>query len=195
MSRSVRKALRETVFRFFLVLRANVTTHEALEKETYIQAAMACFVAMLLAPKKPSSDYASQLGRVCSVLRYRAVELESRAAARLRAAERYLDGREMLFPELASAWDERLTQAREQTALALQVAELDGVGVPETEDADQELRIEAALADLVEPAKVTALEKLGESQRALRIAQGWLRPQLSQEPVGNPFGLAVEATL
>ena len=30
------------------------------------------------------------------------------------------------------------------------------------------------MADLVEPAKATALEKLGEGERALGIATGWL---------------------
>ena len=34
------------------------------------------------------------------------------------------------------------------------------------------------VADLVEPAKATALEKLGEGEQAQRIAIGWLRPKL-----------------
>jgi hypothetical protein len=34
------------------------------------------------------------------------------------------------------------------------------------------------VADLVEPAKTTALEKLGEGRQALGIAAGWLRPKL-----------------
>jgi hypothetical protein len=33
------------------------------------------------------------------------------------------------------------------------------------------------VADLVEPAKTTALEKLGEGEQAQRIAMGWLRPK------------------
>jgi hypothetical protein len=35
------------------------------------------------------------------------------------------------------------------------------------------------VADLVEPAKTTALEKLGEGEQAQRIAIGWLRPKLA----------------
>ena len=35
--------------------------------------------------------------------------------------------------------------------------------------------IDAFVADLVEPAKTTALEKLGEGEQAQRIAMGWLR--------------------
>jgi hypothetical protein len=34
------------------------------------------------------------------------------------------------------------------------------------------------VADLVEPAKADALEKLGEGQRALGIATAWLRAKL-----------------
>jgi hypothetical protein len=35
------------------------------------------------------------------------------------------------------------------------------------------------VADLVEPAKSAALEKLGEGQRALGIATGWLRARMA----------------
>jgi hypothetical protein len=38
------------------------------------------------------------------------------------------------------------------------------------------------VADLVEPAKTTALEKLGEGEQAQRIAMGWLRPKLQVSP-------------
>ena len=34
------------------------------------------------------------------------------------------------------------------------------------------------MADLVEPAKADALEKLGEGQRAFGIATGWLRSRI-----------------
>jgi hypothetical protein len=44
------------------------------------------------------------------------------------------------------------------------------------------------VADLVEPAKSTALEKLGEGEHALAIASSWLRPKL--EPVGAVTDLA-----
>ena len=40
-------------------------------------------------------------------------------------------------------------------------------------------RVTALIADLVEPAKVTALERLGEGERAQGIAIGWLRPKLA----------------
>jgi hypothetical protein len=39
-------------------------------------------------------------------------------------------------------------------------------------------RVTELVADLVEPAKATALEKLGEGEQALVVAVGWLRPKL-----------------
>src|SRR5450759_1037306 len=44
---AVRTALRETVFRFDLVLRILVTTHELLEREGLIQAALSAHLALL----------------------------------------------------------------------------------------------------------------------------------------------------
>jgi hypothetical protein len=38
--------------------------------------------------------------------------------------------------------------------------------------------ISTLIADLVEPAKVTALEQLGEGQRALGLATSWVRGKL-----------------
>lgn len=63
--------------------------------------------------------------------------------------------------------------------LAIRMAELDGVepAAPPGSEAVS-ARAGELLADLVEPAKSTALEKLGEDERALSIAVGWLRPKL-----------------
>jgi len=40
------------------------------------------------------------------------------------------------------------------------------------------------VADLVEPAKATALEKLDEGEHSLAIAVGWLRPKLAPRATG-----------
>jgi hypothetical protein len=41
-------------------------------------------------------------------------------------------------------------------------------------------RVAADAADLIEPAKVTALEQLDEGKHALEIAASWLRGKLAQ---------------
>jgi hypothetical protein len=47
--------------------------------------------------------------------------------------------------------------------------------------------------NLVEPAKVTALEKLDEGERAHRIASGWLRAKLDPPRAGNVGNSAPES--
>jgi hypothetical protein len=53
------------------------------------------------------------------------------------------------------------------------------VGAKPTEDPDAlESRTDYLVADLVEPAKSTALEKLGEGRPAFDIANAWMRTKL-----------------
>jgi hypothetical protein len=50
---------------------------------------------------------------------------------------------------------------------------------PDAPDADAvAARTAQLVADLVEPAKATALDKLGDGERALRVAVGWVRGKL-----------------
>jgi hypothetical protein len=42
------------------------------------------------------------------------------------------------------------------------------------------------VADLVEPAKAEALDKLGEGERALDIAAGWVRGKVVMTPAPVP---------
>ena len=42
------------------------------------------------------------------------------------------------------------------------------------------------MADLVEPAKAEALDKLGEGERALDIAAGWVRGKVVMTPAPVP---------
>ena len=63
--------------------------------------------------------------------------------------------------------------------MAADSAELDGLEPPEPDDPDAlEQRTSQLVADLVEPAKSTALEKLGEGRQAFDIANAWLRAKL-----------------
>ena len=60
--------------------------------------------------------------------------------------------------------------------MAADSAEFDGLEQAEPDDADGlESRIAQLIADLVEPAKSTALDKLGEGRPAFDIANAWLR--------------------
>jgi hypothetical protein len=93
---------------------------------------------------------------------------------------RYLAGNTALFPDEVTAWDEQLRNTKMLAAVACRLAELDGVPPAEPPDPEaMSVRVTELVADLVEPAKTTALEKLGEGEQAQRIAIGWLRPKLA----------------
>lgn len=64
------------------------------------------------------------------------------------------------------------------TAMAVALAELDGVDAPPADEDAMAEQTADLVADLVEPAKATALEKLGEGERGLQIANNWLRSKV-----------------
>jgi hypothetical protein len=77
-------------------------------------------------------------------------------------------------------WDEQVRNTETLAAVACRLAEFDGVPPAEPPDPEADAasaRVTELVADLVEPAKATALEKLGEGEQAQRIAIGWLRPK------------------
>ena len=64
--------------------------------------------------------------------------------------------------------------------MAMHLAELDGVEPLKPDDPEVvTLRASQLVADLVEPAKSTALEKLGEGRPAFDIANAWLRTKFA----------------
>ena len=103
-------------------------------------------------------------------------ELLASAEARSAVESRYLAGHPALFPAEAVRFTEQLEATQRQTVLAMRLAELDGLPPGEPGHADAvAVRAETLVGDLVEPAKVKALEKLGDGRRALSIATRWLR--------------------
>jgi hypothetical protein len=103
-------------------------------------------------------------------------------AAREEVERRYLGGHAAPFPD-ATRWVEQLTTSESIEALAIRLAELDGVPdallTPPEAFAD---RVAGYVADFVEPAKVAALEDLDEGRKALGVATSWLRRKLAAGP-------------
>jgi ParB-like chromosome segregation protein Spo0J len=88
---------------------------------------------------------------------------------------------------ISGAWDEQVKRTQALADMAVRLAELDGV--PAAAPADPEAlarRTTELVADLVEPAKADALEKLGEGRQALGIAVSWLRPKFIVIPAPVP---------
>jgi hypothetical protein len=113
------------------------------------------------------------------LLLFRVAELRAAQKAREAVEARYLAGHTALFPDAVTAWDAQLRGTETLADVAYRLAELDRVPPAEPADPDAvSARVTELVADLVEPAKTTALEKLGEGERAQSIATAWLRPKL-----------------
>jgi hypothetical protein len=186
---AVASALRETVFRFDLVMRILVTTHDLLEREGLIEAALSAHLALLTtearATRRRDTSYPERFATLRGLLLFRMAELRAAQEAREAVEARYLAGHTALFPDAVKAWDAQVKSTEIITDLAFRLAALDGV--PPAEPPDPEAasaRVTELVADLVEPAKTTALEKLGEGERALGIATRWLRTRTNS--VGTP---------
>jgi hypothetical protein len=170
-----------------LVLRILVTTHDLVEREGLIEAALSAQLALLTsegrAERRRDVTYRERFATLRGLLLFRLTELRAADEAREAVEARYLAGHTALFPDATAAWDEQLRSTEAIADLACRLAELDGVPRAETPDPDAaSARVTELVADLVAPAKTTALEKLGEGEQAQRIAMGWLRPKLQVSP-------------
>jgi hypothetical protein len=177
---AVRSSLRETIFRFELVMKINVSAHELLDREALLDAALSAQVALLVSQdaesRRADRTYAERFATRRDLLVFRLGELRAAGEARSLAEKRYLDGHGALLPAVAEAWDDQVRDTEALADAALRLAGFAGVPVAMAPDPKALSRRTAELvADLVEPAKAEALEKLGEGQRALGIANAWLR--------------------
>jgi hypothetical protein len=184
---AVRKAVLATVFRFHLVLRINVLTHEALDRETLIYVAMAGQLALLGRDARP--DRLTDHGHLARLAKCRDITMSrvdhwlALQQARSMAEERYLEGRSAVFPDTAADEAVRLHSSMELAVMADATAELDGLASFEpTEPETITAQAGVLVADLVEPARVTTLEQFDEGRRGLEIATAWLRSKSVTAP-------------
>jgi hypothetical protein len=111
-------------------------------------------------------------------------ELRAAQEARTEIERRFLDGHAVLFPALAAAWHEGTLRTESIAAIASRLAELAGVPPSAPIDADGiAARVAESIADLLEPAKASTLDKLGEGGRAVGIAVDWLRRRIVVDSV------------
>ena len=185
---AVRSALRETLFRFELVLRINVTAGDLLEREGLIDAAIAAQIALLTCRENLDPKNGERLGKLRDLLAIRVGELRSAQEAHSIVEGRYLDGQGALFPDVAAAWDEQVRSIETIADTAVRLAELEGPPPAVLLEPEAHSRRTAALvSDLVEPAKADALEKLDEGRRAFGIATAWARARLGAAPRLKPY--------
>jgi hypothetical protein len=83
---AIRSTLRETVFRFELVMRILVTTHELVEREVLIDAALSAHLALLTsegrAARRRDATYPERFARLRGLLLFRVGELRAAQEAR-----------------------------------------------------------------------------------------------------------------
>jgi hypothetical protein len=124
----------------------------------------------------------------------RVADMLAEQQARTIVEARYLDGHPALFPDAVTAWDAALHQTTELAVMADRLAELDGAELREADgDETSAELVERHVADLVEPARSTTLEKLDEGREAIRIASRWVRSRLrpAEAPEEGPTAATV----
>jgi hypothetical protein len=184
VNKAVRTALRETFFRYELVVRINVVARDLLDREVLIDAALAANLGVLAAasPRTRQADrtYLERFAELRDLLKLRVRELRAEQEARTLVEGRYLAGHSALFPDAVTAWDAQRTRTETLAEVAIRLVELDGVAPAEpgnpNETSDHALEL---AADLVEPAKATALHELGEGRQAMTIGAAWLTAKLA----------------
>jgi hypothetical protein len=176
---AVRSALRETVFRYELVLRINVVAHDLVDREGLIGMALSARVALVTNQEEREPKDLEWLGQLRDLLLSRVGELHATAEARTLVQERYLDGHSALFPDVASAWEEHLRGTQTIAVMAVRLAEPDGVPAVAPDPDALSGRTAQVVADLVEPAKAAALDKLGDGRQAFGITSSWVRGRLT----------------
>lgn len=183
LAKAIDVAIFQTIFRFQLVLRINVLSHELIERQTLLDLIFGGQVAMLAgALRSEPADPADRqrFADLVGLILNRLVELRAFERARTEIEARCLAGHPALFPDDATAWAERIRSTTELGFLALRLAELNGLPAttpaPDPEPSGE--RIAALAADFVEPARVVTFELMDEGRRAYRIGTSWLRSKL-----------------
>lgn len=187
---AIRNAVRATMFRYELVLRINVVSHEMIEREALIYAVNAGQAAVLAMDdrekRRRDQLHLGRLATLRDLAASRVDELGAAQEARSVVEMRYLEGHAALFPDDAEGWGKTVQLAQAMAEMTGRLAELDGVDpVPASSEETHDAKVASLIADLVEPSRVMALKKLDEGQRAFTIATTWLRTKV-QPPSAVP---------
>ena len=187
VDRAADQAVRETLFRFHLVVRINVVCHDLLERELLLTALFSTRLALLT--REPGGekdpDHLTEVEQHRDLLSLSTRRLRAVGAARNEVERRYLAGHPALFPDDAARWVDQLSTSETLEASAVRLGELEGVPealVPRAEAFTAKVAV--YIADFVEPAKVAALEDLDDGYRALGIATSWLRGKMQSTEDG-----------
>jgi hypothetical protein len=181
---TIRTAIRQTVFLFHLILRAIELTQAALDREALMCTALSAHLGLVMADdgRARHSVFLSRAEGLTALRGgavARAAELRALEAARKHVEARYLDGYPALFPATVRSWGEQRERTDGLATITVQLAEIEGLAPQPVDDSDAfEARVSELIADHVEPARVKALDEMGDGRRAVSIAMAWLEPKL-----------------
>lgn len=173
---SIRAAIRQTVFLFHLVMQAIVLAGAALDREALMCTALSAHLGLVMVDdgKAGHSFFPSRaegLTALRSGVVARASELRALETARERVEARYLGGHPALFPATVRGWTGQRERTDALAEITERLAELEGLPPLPADDPEVlEARVSELVADHVEPARVKALDEMGEGRRAVSIA-------------------------
>jgi hypothetical protein len=181
---TIRAAIRQTVFLFHLVLQSIVLAEAALERETLMCTALSAHLGLVMADDGDAGHSifrgrAEGLTALRGAAVARASDLRALETARERVEARYLGGHPALFPATVRSWTGQRERTDAIAEITVRLAEFEGLPPLPADDPEVfEARVSELVADHVEPARVKALDELGEGRRAVSIAMAWLEPKL-----------------
>ena len=167
--------MRQTVFLYQLVLRILVLATERLDREELRYAALTAQLGLALSDESFLGSRAEALTKIGAAAMTWATELRAHETARARVEAEYFEGTSTLYPATLRRWTEQRELSDGLVDLIARLAELDGLDPLPVADPDAfAARVDQLVADHVEPARVKALDELGEGRRAVLIAMRWL---------------------
>jgi hypothetical protein len=181
---TIRAAIRQAVFLFHLVLQSIVLAEAALDREALMCTALSAHLGLIMVDDREAghSVFRSRAEGLtalrCGAVA-RASELRALETARVRVEARYLGGHPALFPATARSWVEQRERTETLAEIIVRLAEFEGLPrLPGDDPGVFEARVGELTADHVEPARVKALDEIGEGRRAVSVAMAWLEPKL-----------------
>jgi hypothetical protein len=181
---TIRAAIRQAVFLFHLILQSIVLAEAALDREALMCTALSAHLGLVMADDGDAGhsifrSRAEGLTALRSGVVARASELRALETARKRVEVRYLAGHPSLFPATVRSWTDQRQRTETLAEITVRLEKFEGLPpLPADDPGVFEARVSELVADHVEPARVKALDEMGEGRRAVSIAMAWLEPKL-----------------
>ena len=137
VNHAANQAVRETLFRFHLVMRINVVGHERLERQLLLNALFSARLSMYMEASKvrrAEPGYPDEIRQLRDLVVGNLADVRAAGEARTQVERRYLAGQAALFPDDRVSWVEQLRTADVITGLVCRVA--DQAGQPVLPDPD-----------------------------------------------------------